>query len=389
MGVVETGNVAYTNYTGDITLARKGQKTKFAQAKNMDEELELMQKQKIQDGDCISTGRKSFITIAGHPKGGAFQFISVFPESELVLRTKNWEGAVKGEEQKGQGISKIEFAKGTFIVYPADAQLEIPLVEIKDINEDKGMQFKFILDIVQGATVVIPGSRMLVKSKAGGKPCETYPAYGSMGMTQLMVTTSGMYEKSMEVDERVAKLSSTALQIGMGIPAGLKYEEGSAEYALRKIKENKKKTEEAVKSAGEIDVEAMRKKGASEAQIELAKSMRASMKAASGSGAAFGINMLASMDFSKMKDMPGLTPEQKKQMEEAAPKFAQLQKQLSGAKLQQINAQAQLSEKYLQTAASDPVAKKRVNQAKAQMQEMIDSFSLPPYPKPDEKFRVK
>lgn len=388
MEATGTGNVEYANYVGEISFLRKGKKISLGHAKNFDEELQLKQKQKILDGDRIITESRSFITIAGHPKGGAFQFISVFPQSELVLRTKNWEGEVKGQLQKGECISRMEFARGTFIAYPADAQLEVPLAKIIDANDDKEMQFKFILDIVPGATVILPGSKMQIKGC--GKTHETHPAYGSMGLTQVMVTSSGMYEKSMEVDERAAKISSSALQIGMGMPADFKYEESMMEYGARKNAENKKKIEEAARSAGEFDEAKMAKmKGVSKAQIELAKAMNASIKASAGSGPAFGINMLASMDFSKMKDLPGISEEQKKQLEQAAPMFEKMQKELKGEKLQQLAAQAKLSEKYMELAASDPVAKKRREKYRKELQEMIDSFSLPPYPKPEEKFRVK
>ncbi|MCX6777564.1 MAG: hypothetical protein NT157_01635 [Candidatus Micrarchaeota archaeon] len=389
MGTVGAGDVDYTTYYGDIALRRKdGSAIKFGNAKNYDEEFALKEKQKLQDGDRVSTGKKSFITIMGHPKDGQMQMLTVFPESEFVLGIGEWEAAVKGEQQKGAEISGLKFVKGTFYVMPAGAALEIPMAKVRHI--DKKREMKFMLDIVQGMTVILPGSKMEVTG--GGKTYETWPAYGSLGMTEIMVTTGGMYEKSMEVDERAGMLASSLLQMGMGMPQEFKYDEGLMDYSARKTAESKKKSAEYAKNAlSEADIEKMEKaKSITESQAELARAMAKATKAAGGSSSpAFGINMLANLDLSKLKDMPGLTPEQKKQIEEGIPAMAKMQKELSGAKLAQITAQTNLSEKYMETARNDPVAKKQAAKAKADFKEKFDSFSLPPYPRPDEKFRVK
>lgn len=389
MGVVECGGVDYTTYYGEITLKRKGGAVKFAKAKNMDEELANKEKQKISDGDSIATGRKSFITIMGHPQDGKMQMLTLLPDSEATLRMKCWEGKAGGETRKGIGISKIECAKGTFVIYPASAKLEIPLVEITHI--DKKREMKLIADVLPGMTVILPGSRMEVKGD--GKSCETWPAYGSMGMTELMVTASGMYEKTMEVDERAGMLSGALLKFGLGMPVDLNHEEKMMDYSARKMRENRAKSQEFAKQLPtEEDLGKMEKSGKfNQSQIELAKAASKAAKVSGGPGTpAFGINMLATMDFSKMKDMPGLTPEQKRQIEEAMPQMAKMQKEFaSSGKLAQMAAQASLSEKFMETAANDPVAKKHINKAYSEIKEKMDSFSLPPYPKPDEKFRVK
>ena len=390
MGVVECGGVDYMSYYGDITVSRKGGSLKFTNAKNYDEEFALKDKQKFLDGDRITAGKKSFMLIAGHSTGGKVQFLSVFPDSEFVVRIKGWEETVKGEARKGAGISEIKFVKGTFYVNVGEIPLEIPMADIKNI--DKKRELVFMLDILQGMTVILPGCRMEVKGAGRSKPYETYPSYGMLGMTELMITAGGMYEKNMEVDERAGVLSGALLQMGIGMPQDFKYEESMMDYSARKMAEQKKKSAEYAKTAPtEADLEKLRKSGKySEGQLELARSMAKATKAAGGAGSpAFGINMLANMDFSKLKDMPGLTPEQKKQLEEAAPKMAEAQKQLSGAKLAQMTAQANLSEKYMETMRNDPVAKKGMAKAKADYKERYETFSLPPYPKPDEKFRVK
>ena len=390
MGVVDCGGVDYTSYYGDITISRKGGSLKFVNAKNYDEEFALKAKQKLQDGDRISTGSKSFMTIAGQQKGGKTQFLSIFPDSEFTFSMQGWEETVKGEARRGTGISGIKFLKGTFYVNVGDIPLEIPMADVK--NTDKKRELVFMLDILPGMTVILPGCRMEVKGAGSGKPYETYPSYGSLGMTELMIIAGGMYEKSMAVDERAGILSSSLLQMGMGMPSDFKYDESMMDYSARKMAEGKKKSEEAAKQMlSDEDLEKMEKSGkVGKAQAELARSMSKAMKAAGGAGSpAFGINMLANMDFSKLKDMPGLTPEQKKQLEDAAPMMAKAQAQLSGGKLAQMSAQANLSEKYLETMRNDPVAKKTMEKAKADYKEKFDSFSLPPYPKPDEKFRVK
>ena len=392
MGVVECGGVDYTTYYGEITLKRKsGGRALFGKAKNYDEEFALKEKQGIGDGDTVATGTKSFITIMGHPQDGKMQLLTLFPESEATLRTKGWEAAVRGEQRKGIGISEIKLAKGTFLIYPADAKLEIPMVEIEHI--DKKREMKLIVDALPGMTVILPGSRMAVKGKSWGKPHETWPAYGSMGMTELLVTGSGMYEKSMEVDERAGLLAGAMPQFGLGMPQGLKYEEGMMEYSARKNREGKAKSEEAMKSMPtEADIEKMKKSGkVPAAQLEMASAMSKAMKASGGAGSpAFAISMLANMDFSKLKDMPGLTPEQRKQVEEGMPQMAAMQKEFaSGGKLAQLTAQAKVSEKYMELAAGDNVARKKMDAYKAEFKQRLDSFSLPPYPKPDEKFRVK
>jgi len=391
MGVVECGGVDYTSYYGEVTLKRKGgASVKFGQAKNYDEEFALKAKQGIADGDTVRTGEKSFITIMGHPQDGKTQIVFLFPQSEAMLRKKGWKATIKGEERKGEGISEIRVVKGTLLLYPAGAKLEVPMMEIEHI--DKKQDMKLIVDALDGMTVILPGSRMTVKG-AGGKPHETWPAYGSMGMTELIATSGGMYEKSMGVDERAGMLSSAAMQFGLGMPQDVKYEESMMDYSARKNKEAKAKTEEAIKNMpAEADIEKMKKSGKVDAaQLEIAGAMAKAMKASGGAGGpAFAMNMLASMDFSKMKDLPGLTPEQRKQIEEGAPMMAKMQKELaSGGRLAQISAQAKASEKYMELASTDSVAKKKMDGYKAEFRQRLETFSLPPYPKPDEKFRVK
>jgi len=390
MGVVECRGVDYTTYYGDITLKRKSVAIKFGKPKNYDEEFALKAKQKIADGDSIVTGKKSFITITGQTQDRRLmQMISIFPESEAKIKTKAWESTEGKEKRQGTVITTIEFSKGTFIVYPAGAKLDIPLVQVEHIDKKRDM--KLIIDVLPGMTVILPGSKMQVT--AGGKPHETWPAYGSMGMTELMVTPSGMYERSMEVDERASALAGYLLQMGFGMPHDLDYDEKLTEYSVRKNKENKAKTEEALKQMPTAEsLEKMKKSGKfNPAALEMASAFS---KAAGASGGAdtpaFGFNMLASMDFSKLKDMPGLTAEQRKQIEEAAPQMAEMQKQLAGSgKLAQMTAQANLSAKYMETAASDTVAKKKMGEMYSEAKARLDTFSLPPYPKPDEKYRVK
>lgn len=390
MGVVECGGVDYTTYYGDITLKRKSSTLKFGKPKNYDEEAALKQKQKIADGDSIVTGKKSFITITGSTQDRRLmQMISIFPESEAKIKTKEWEAADGKEKRHGVAIAALEFSKGTFIVYPAGAKLDIPLVQVEHI--DKKREMRLIIDVLPGMTVILPGSRMQVT--AGGKPHETWPAFGSMGMTELMVTPSGMYEKSMEVDERASALAGYLMQVGFGTPHDMDYDEKLTEYTARKNKEGKAKIDEAIKQMPTAEnLEKMKKSGKfNPAALEMASSYVNAAKASGGAGTpAFGFNMLASMDFSKLKDMPGLTPEQRKQIEEAAPKMAEVQKQLAGSgKLAQMTAQANLSAKYMETAASDTVAKKKMGEMYSEAKQRLDSFSLPAYPKPDEKFRVK
>ena len=389
MDTVECGRVDYVSYYGDITLKRKsGATVAFGKAKNFDEEFALKEKQKIDDGDRIITGRKSFITISGNPADNKSQFVSIYPESEIIIRTREWKAEVKGERRAGCGISNVEVVKGTVYLIPGDAEINAPLVEIENI--DKKMSFSLFLDVLPGMTVVLPGSKMEVKSKATGQTCETHPAYGSIGLTELMVTGSGMYEKSMEVDERASTLGSMILLGGFVRPLDLSHEESMVEYSARKMKEGKAKSEEVMKQMlTEEQIEQVKKSGKiPAAQLEMASAMAKAMKSGA-SGSMIGINMLASLDFSKLKDMPGLTPEQRKQIEEGMPQMQKMQKEMNaGGKLAQLNAQARLSEKYMETAASDPVAKKKQEAAYAEMREKLDSFSLPPYPKPDEKFRV-
>jgi|GEM_PF-1217268 len=392
MGVVECGGVDYTTYYGDITLKRKSSTLKFGKPKNYDEEAALKQKQKIADGDSIVTGKKSFITITGQTQDRRLmQMITIFPESEAKLKTKDWEAADGKEKRRGVAIAAMEFSKGTFIVYPAGAKLDIPLVQVE--HTDKKRDMRLIIDVLPQMTVILPGSRMLVTAESRSKPYETWPAFGSMGMTELMVTPSGMYERSMEVDERATALSGYLLQVGMGTPHDLDYDEKLTEYSNRKLKEAKAKGQEAAKTLPtEADLEKMKKSGKFDpAALEMASAYAKAAKASGGAGTpAFGFNMLASMDFSKLKDMPGLTPEQRKQIEEAAPKMAEMQKQLAGSgKLAQMTAQANLAEKYMETAANDPVAKKTITKVYSDAKAMLENFSLPPYPKPDEKFRVK
>jgi len=390
MGVVEYGGVDYTTYYGDVTLKRKSGTIKFGKPKNYDEAFALKAKQKIADGDSIVTGKKSFITITGSTQDRRLmQMISIFPESEAKIKTKEWEAADGKEKRHGVAIAAIEFSKGTFIVYPAGAKLDLPLVQVEHIDKKRDM--RLIIDILPGMTVILPGSRMQVT--AGGKPHETWPAYGSMGMTELMVTPSGMYERTMEVDERATALAGYLMQVGFGTPHDLDYDEKLTEYTARKNKEGKAKIEEAIKQMPTAEnLEKMKKSGKFDpAALELASSYVNAAKASGGAGTpAFGFNMLASMDFSKLKDMPGLTAEQRKQIEEGAPMMAQMQKQLAGSgKLAQMTAQANLSAKYMETSANDTVAKKAVGKMYSDAKARLDTFSLPPYPKPDEKYRVK
>lgn len=390
MDAVDCGGVAYSSYCGEVAVKRKGgSSVKFGKASGFDEEMQLRQKQEIKDGDRITTGRKSFMTIMGHPQDNSMQMVCAYPESEFLVRTKDWEGEKKGEKQKGTEISKLELVRGAFSIYPAAAEVKIPMVEIKDTNKKKDVTFHYIVDILPDMTVVIPGCAMQVT--AAGKSHETKPWFGMMGMTELMVTRSGMFEKKTEVDARVTMLSSYA-NFSTGLGGMVSGGESMMEYSSRKMEEGKKKSEEAMRQMPtDADLEQMRKSGKfSEAQIEMSRAMSKSMKESGGSGPAAAFGMLAAMDFSKLKDMPGITPEQRKQIEEAAPKMAEMQKKMKeSGQMEKATAQAKLSEKYMSLAATDPVMKKRLAAAQQDNQSKLDAYELPPYPAPKEWARVK
>ncbi|MFA6907255.1 MAG: hypothetical protein WC263_00330 [Candidatus Micrarchaeia archaeon] len=390
MGAVECGGVDYTTYCGEITLSHRGGAVRFGQAKGFDEEFALKEKQKIADGDRITTGRKSFITIMGHPQGGAMQRVCAYPESEFTLRTRDWEATVKGERRKGREISHLSLVKGAFSVHPASAGVEIPMVKLEDRHTAKEGQFNYIIDIVQGMTVVVPGCTMLVSG--GGRSHEAKPWFGMLGMTEVMVTGSGIFEKKTEVDARVSVLAQYAgfsLSMG-GMVSG---PESMMEYSARKNRDARAKGEEALKGMpAEADLEKMQKEGkVSAAQAEMSRAMAKAMKASGGAGSpAFGMNMLANMDFSKLKDMPGITPEQRKQLEEGLPQMMKMQKEFAeSGQMAKLTAQANLSEKYMEIAAGDPVAKKRMAKAQSDLQARLDAYELPPYPAPKEWARVK
>ncbi|MFA6328518.1 MAG: hypothetical protein WCY41_03660 [Candidatus Micrarchaeia archaeon] len=391
MGVVECGNVDYTTYCGEITLKRKsGGTLKFGQAKNYDEEFALKEKQKISDGDTVATGRKSFITIMGSPKDGGMQRVCAYPESELVLRTRGWEATVKGEARKGTEISKLTLVKGAFFIHPATAEVEIPMVKLEDRHTAKEGQFNYIADIAPGMTVVVPGCTMLISG--GGRGHVAKPWFGMMGMTEVMVTGSGIFEKKTEVDARVTMLSQYA---GFSLAPGgmMSGPESMMEYSARKNEENRKKGEEAMKSMPtEADLERMKKEGkVNPAQLEMASAMAKAMKASGGAGSpAFGMNMLANMDFSKLKDMPGITPEQRKQLEEGLPQMAKMQKEFAeSGQMEKLAAQANASAKFMEAAAGDPAMKKKMAKMQTDLQAKLDAYELPPYPAPKEWARVK
>lgn len=388
MDAVDCGRVGYLSYCGEIIVKRKSGTLKFSEASGFDEQAKLAQKQKLMDGDRITTGRKSFINITGNPPDNSSQSVCAYPESEFVMRTEGWENTVKGERRKGEAISSLELLKGAFSIYPASAEVKIPMVKIEDRNAKKGVSFHYIVDILPDMVVVVPGCKMLVTS--GGKSHEAAPWFGMMGMTELIVTTSGMFEKKTEVDARVAKLCEYAgfSPVAAGMASG---KESIAEYSAKKIAEGRKMQEEQMKNTmGEEDLDKMAKEGKLTAsQLEMARASAKAMKASGGSGAAYAMGMLANMDFSKLKDMPGLTPEQKKQLEEGMPQMMKMQQELSGGKLEQLNARMKLSEKYMAAAAEDPVMKKKMAKMGGDLADKLAAYELPAYPAPKEWARVK
>jgi hypothetical protein len=212
-----------------------------------------------------------------------------------------------------------------------------------------------------------------------------------MGMTELIITRSGMFEKKTKVDERVTRLCEYA---GFGMMPGYMdgKEEDLAQYSQRKSQEGRMKMEEYKKNMpSEADIEKMGKEGKLNfAQLEMARASAKAMKESGGSGQAYAMNMLAAMDFSKLKDMPGITAEQKKQLEEAAPELAQMQmKMAQNNTAKKLGARAKLAEKYMEASANDIVLKKKMAQVKTDMKTKLDSYELPPYPVPKEWARVK
>ncbi|MCX6775967.1 MAG: hypothetical protein NT130_03915, partial [Candidatus Micrarchaeota archaeon] len=123
MQVISRNMLGYSGYVGDISVIRKGKTTKFEKAKNYDEYYKLTEKQTIEDGDRIATGKKSVIILMGRSKDDKLQSINMFPESELIIHCKDWE-QVKGDAKRiGQEISKIELVKGICSVSPAGAEV--------------------------------------------------------------------------------------------------------------------------------------------------------------------------------------------------------------------------------------------------------------------------
>ena len=388
MGIVDCGGVDYTSYCGDITIRRKGGELKFGQAKNYDEEFALKAKQGLQDNDRIITGKKSFITIMGNPKDNRMQSVSAYPESEFVMGMGGWEATVDGERRKGVEISRLELLKGAFSLYPASAEVDMPMVKVEDRNAKKGVSFHYIVDILPDMVVVLPGCKLLVSS--GGKEYETSPWFGMIGMTELIATRSGMFEKKTKVDERATRLCEYA---GFTLAPGgmVSGSESMMEYSARKNEEGKAKTAEYMEQAPSgADIERMGKEGKlSPAQLEMARASSKAMKESGGSGPAYAMNLFANMDFSKLKGMPGLTPEQRKQLEEGMPQMVEMQRKMAEGGAAKLTARMRLSEKYVAATAGDPIIKKRMAQVQTGLAAKLDAYALPPYPVPKEWARVK
>ena len=384
MQVVSRNMVGYSGYVGDVSVMRKGKTIKFERAKNYDEYYKLIEKQTIEDGDRIVTGKKSVIIIMGRSKDDKLQSVNMFPESELVIHCKDWE-QVKGDEKRiGQEMSKIELVKGVFSVSPADAEVTCPFAEIENADDKDPT---FIVDIVDEFNVVIPGVKLKVTNKSTGKSYETFPPWGMIGLAELVVTRNGIYEKSMEwIDKRV-----TAIQSASGIFANINpdfmFEESSMEYSNRKLKEGEKSMDQ-YDYLKDLDVEKMKDAKMSPEQIEFAKMMAQQYKSSGKSPQTFAFGMLQNMDFEKLMNMPGITPEQREQMKQALPQMKKIQEEFKGGKGEQLKAQMDFSKRYTETAAGDPVIKKNMQKKKAEAQTTLDEYSLPPYPKLLERYKV-
>lgn len=394
MKLVSCGGIDYTSYVGDIKVVRlDGTEITFGKPKSLDEDAQLRIKQKLQDGDRILVGKQSAICIMGNPKDGMTQMVLAFPESEFSLSTTSWEhlDKKKNETRKGCGIAHFELLRGIFKLVPGGCTISSPHGEIK-ATDAKGKDAQLIVEVMHDLMMVMPSTKTQVKNTAGGTHTCT-PAFGTMGLTELIVTPNAVYEKKMEIDARVQTFSGKAMEFATILNPDMIYEESTAQFTHRKQKETRAalalthaQQANAMKELKTLPASAL---GMAPEGVEFAKMMSEQFEKSSGSPATFSANMLANLNLEMMKNLPGLTEEQRRQVEESIPEFSKLQKELKANG--QLGARVRLSEKMIETIATDPVAKKKRMAQRKEALSILENFSpkkLPPYPKLDSKFKV-
>lgn len=283
-------------------IKRKRKIIKLPDFKKISMEEYAKSKLVFEDGDILSTGKRSSINISSNKKENnkdRFTQLTMLPESEAKISVEKWSKIDKINEVKliGSVISKVEFSRGIFNVTTTEAIIT-PTAEIIHGQEAKPL----IVEIMSNGNTVFNSQLGLVslKCKGTGKKIEVKPAY----MQEIIVTRNGIYKKGLEdIDPRFAELSSlTSFSFG---PVVASISQGSEESDKRVV--------EQFKSFNPND---------------------------------FTKNLLAfqQMDLSKVANYPGVTKEQLKQMVEGQKKmkefyngqgkevFGEMQKQMSALK---------------------------------------------------------
>ena len=308
----------------------------------------------LQDGDRIIIGKRTVVTISSGVKGESYQrgtMLTLMPNSEAKVSMEEWDSTSneEGEDvrRSGRAITRTELIKGVFSISSSEP-FSTPTVEFTPTKQNS-----IILEIKEdGSTVFsLPGDPLPFKCKATGKRMELKATMTS----EVIVTRDGIYRKGIvDIDQRFSMLVMTMITAP-----------SSAITPSLQHKDSEKIMQESIKNMKAFDPQ------------EIVK----------------GLASFQTMDPTKI---PGITPEQVKQMQDAQKQMAALEKKQGRSMASAFKEAAEQREK----AMKDPRMAKMMEEMPAKMKEFgqktganlgkaLDDYEkLPPYPPLHKDFRI-
>jgi hypothetical protein len=308
----------------------------------------------LQNGDKIITGKRTVVTISSGVKGESYQrgtTLTLMPNSEAKVNMVEWD-STKDEEgedvrRSGRAITNTELIKGVFSISSSEP-FSTPTVEFTPTKQNS-----IIVEIKEDSSTVfsLPGAPLPFKCKATGKRMELKSTLTS----EVIVTRDGIYRKGIvDIDQRFNMLAMTMITAP-----------SSAIAPSLQHKDSDKMMQESMQH----------------------------MKTFNPQDIVKGLASFQTMDPTKI---PGLTPEQVKQMQDAQKQMAALEKKQGKSMASAFKEAADQRER----AMKDPRMAKIVEEMPAKMKEMgrktganleeaLDKYdALPSYPPLHKDFKI-
>jgi len=338
-------------YGENAFIKRKGKIIKLPDFRKISMEEFAKSKTGFENGDVISTGKRSIINISSDKKEKTREMstlLTLLPESEARISIEKWSRADKTNNVKliGSVIVQIELLKGIFNASTSEPIIT-PTAEITSLQGANPITIEIASN---GNTIFNPQLKpVTLKCKGTGKKIEVKNGY----MQEIIVTRNGIYKKGLEdIDPRFVEISTFASFSFSSVRAGIY--SGS--------EEDDKKSIERLKSFDPSDITK-------------------------------NIMAFQQMDLTKMANTPGVTKEQLKQMGEAQKKmkefysgqgkemFGEMQKQMIA--LKKDPARMKMLEEMPENAK---LARAKI---KDDTEEALNKFEqLPQYPPLHEGFKI-